>query len=271
MKKAPIRLNKFLSQRGGVSRREAERLIAAGKLTINGERISSGQHFVDPEKDNVFLSGRKITKEKPPPQVLMFNKPPKVLSAVSDPKGRPLVMDYIKEGRRQKPRQRLFPVGRLDWDSEGLLLLSNEGDFANKVLHPKHKTFKSYLIKVRGRLEQKEMRKLLQGVSTPVGKKKALFARRVSQNRHNSLRSSSWAKLIIHEGKKRQIRWMFERMGFPVQKLKRTAIGRLKLSKLPRGNFRPLDEREIRKIFQRPKELNSSYFLKGEKKSLKKP
>lgn len=264
--KKPLRLNKFLSQRAGVSRREADRLIEEGKLSINGKKLSSGLHFVDPEKDTVCLKGRKILAKKLQPKVFMFHKPVKVLSSASDPKGRPTVMDYIKT----RGRERLFPVGRLDWDSEGLLLLSNDGEFTDRVLHPRHKTFKSYLVKLKGEIEPKDIRKLLQGVSTPMGKKKALFACSLGKRgRRGSLagsrrsfassqasHSTSWLKLILNEGKKRQIRWMFERMGLPVQRLKRVAIGRLKLSHLARGSFRQLKEKEIRKIFEKPKELD---------------
>ena len=341
MKKTPpplLRLNKFLSQRAGISRREADRLIAEGKLSVNGKKLSSGPHFVDPEKDTVCLKGRKIRAKKLKAKVLMFHKPLKVLSTVSDPKGRTTVMDYIKI----RGKERFFPVGRLDWDSEGILLLSNDGEFADRVLHPRHKTFKSYVVKLKGELKSKDIEKLLyQGVSIPAAsipgadnrsnrgdrgnrgnniqnrrsnqrsnkgqnrgsdkgsdsrsnrglKKKALFVCRLASKKASSASSSaarkaspppsslprsssrsyppssypssySWAKLILSEGQKRQVRWMFERLGFPVQRLKRVAIGRLKLSGLPRGSFRFLEEKEIGKIFQRPKELS---FLPMEK------
>ena len=295
-------------------------MIEEGKLSINGKRLSLGPHFVDPERDTVRLKGRKIFAKRPEAKVWMFHKPLRVLSTVSDPKGRPTVMDYLKPmlGRRE----RFFPVGRLDWDSEGLLLLSNDGDFADRVLHPKYETFKSYVVKLRGELRPKDIERLLyRGVSIPSSnrgsnrgnrdkrsaanrgsrgnnkgnggdskikkqgesKKKALFVCRIDRktskklnrasnqrsNRENSPRtlassaphssphSTSWAKLILNEGQKRQVRWMFESLGLPVQRLKRVAIGRLKLSRLPKGSFRQLEEKEIRKIFQRPKELAS--------------
>lgn len=247
-----LRLNKFLTQISPISRRQADQLIKKGKVFVNGKKVSRLALFVDPKKDSVRIQGHRISAHNTSKIYLMFHKPPKVLSASQDSKGRPTVMDYIK-----KKKQRLFLVGRLDWDSEGLLLLSNDGDFANKVLHPRHKIPKTYFVKVRGQAKDSQLKKLLKGVSTPVGKRKALFVKKLSNKS-----SHTWVKIIIAEGKKRQIRLMFEKIAFPVSQLKRTAIGRLKLNKLKKGTFVYLTEKDIEKIFKAPKELAKGFSKK---------
>lgn len=243
-----LRLNKFLAKWGGVSRRKAEELIKQGNVFINGKKILHLSIFVDPKKDLVRLKKRKIHAREEKSLSLMFNKPQRVLTTNQDPMGRPTVMDYFKN-----EKDRLFPVGRLDWDSEGLLILTNDGDLADKILHPKYKIPKTYLVKLRGCPKDSDFKKLIRGVSTPLGKKKALFARAISSKSSTSL----WVKIILCEGKKRQIRLMFERIGFPVHRLKRTAIGRLKMNKLPKGAFMKLREKDLKKIFQWPKEIKA--------------
>lgn len=241
-----LRLNKFLSRYAGVSRRKADELIEQGKIFVNDKKISKAVVFVDPQKDSVRIKKQKVYTQRKNFLYLMFNKPEKVLSSTHDPKGRPIVMDYIK-----KQNQRLFPVGRLDWASEGLLLLTNDGDFADKVLHPRNKIPKTYVVKVSGYPKDSQIKKLLRGVSTPVGKRRALFARKLSRKSSANI----WIKLIISEGKKRQIRLMFDAIGFPVRRLRRTAIGRLKMNKLAKGTFISLQDKDVKKVFQRPKEL----------------
>ena len=254
-KKNLLRLNKFLSKWAGVSRRRADGLIKNGDIFVNGKRISQLAVFVDPKKDVVKLK-KKIIRAHPTQSIyIMFNKPRKVLTTTKDPKGRPLVMDYIK-----KYKERLFPVGRLDWLSEGLLILTNDGDFSDKVLQPKNKIPKTYLAKVQGRPKDSQIEKLIRGVSTPVGKRKCLFAKKILKK----ATSSQWVKLIIFEGKKRQIRLMFDSIGFPVIRLRRIAIGRLRLNKLLVGAFVSLPEKERQKIFQMPKEISKTKMKKKE-------
>ena len=241
-----LRLNKFLAKWAGVSRRQADKMIKKGEIFVNDKKILQLAVFVDPKKDSVRIKNQPIYFKKTASIYLMFNKPSKVLSTSQDPKGRPIVMDYIP-----KHKERLFLVGRLDWDSEGLLILTNDGDFSDKVLHPKNKIPKTYFVKVKGCPKNSQIEKLIQGVSTSVGKRRALFAKKLSTK---SL-SNIWIKLIIGEGKKRQIRLMFDKLGFPVRQLKRTAIGRLKMNKLAKGAFVRLSDKDIQKIFQWPKEL----------------
>ena len=251
-----LRLNKFLAKWAGVSRRQADKMIKKGEVFVNDKKISQLAVFVDPKKDSVRIKNQPIYFKKTASIYVMFNKPPKVLSTSQDPKGRPIVMDYIP-----KHKDRLFLVGRLDWDSEGLLILTNDGDFSDKVLHPKNKIPKTYLVKVKGCPKSSQIEKLIQGVSTSVGKRRALFAKKLSTKSSSNI----WIKLIIGEGKKRQIRLMFDKIGFPVRQLKRTAIGRLKMNKLAKGAFVRLADKDINKIFQWPKELKPSG---GKRKSI---
>ena len=242
-----MRLNKFLAQWAGFSRRQADHKIKQGHVFVNDQRVSQLSVFVDPEKDKVRVQKKLVSTKSQPFLYLMFNKPTQVLSARKDSKGRPVVMDYIP-----RYKERLFLVGRLDWDSEGLLLLTNNGLFSEKILNPKNKVSKTYLVKVKGHPSEAHLKKLLQGVSTPVGKRKALFVKKYSAKKGTK---TVWIKVILSEGKKRQIRLMFDKLGFPVQKLRRTAIGRLKMNKLVKGHFVFLKPEDLEKLFLWPKEL----------------
>ena len=254
-----IRLNKFLSQWAGFSRRQADQKIKQGHIFVNDQKVSQLSVFIDPKKDKVRVQKKLISTKLKPFLYLMFNKPTQVLSSRKDSKGRPVVMDYIS-----RYKERLFLVGRLDWDSEGLLLLTNNGQFSEKILNPKNKITKTYLVKVRGFPSEVHLKKLLQGVSTPVGKRKALFVQKYSRKKGIK---SLWIKVILSEGKKRQIRLMFDKLGFPVQKLRRTAIGRLRMNKLPKGHFISLKAEDLEKVFLQPKELKVSFKKKKQSHS----
>lgn len=243
-----LRLNKYLAEQMGVSRRQADQMIKKGEIFINGEKVLQPAVFVEPKQDNVRRKNKRIHSIKKSFIYLMLNKPSKVLTTTQDPKGRPIVMDYI-----HKMRERVFPVGRLDWDSEGLLLFTNDGEFSSSVLQPKNKIPKTYLVKVQGQPSEAQIQRLVRGVSTPVGRRQALFAKKHTRKASSNV----WIKIIISEGKKRQIRLMFDKLGFPVQKLRRVAVGRLKMNKLTKGVAVRLSEQDIKKIFQKPKELVS--------------
>ena len=241
-----LRLNKFLAKWGAVSRRKAEDLIQKGQIFVNGKKIFEGGFLVNPKQDKVRIQKKYIKAADKKLVYLMFHKPSKMLSTSSDPKGRPTVMDCIPQNK-----ERLFLVGRLDWDSEGLLLITNDGDFSNCVLRPKSRIPKTYLLKVRGVPKISDLKKITTGVSTAIGRRKALFAQ---YNRRGEI------KVILSEGKKRQLRLMFEKLGFPVNKLKRVAIGRLNLNRLPKKHFISLRESDLKKVFQIPKELKKKSF-----------
>ena len=241
-----IRINKYLSQWGAVSRRKADQLIQKGQVSINGHKLKSPGILVDPQQDTVKIKNKKINAGTFSPVYMMFNKPEKVLTTMEDPKGRPIVMDYIKRGK-----SRLFPVGRLDWNSEGLLLLTNDGNFSQEVLHPKKQIAKTYLAKIQGKVPFSSLNRLLKGVTTPFGKRKALYVEKLSRPVSNS----EWIKVIIAEGKNRQIRLMFQAVGFQISVLRRTAVGQLKMNKLKKGFFKRLTAKEAEKVFLLPKEL----------------
>ena len=143
-----LRINKYLALYGGLSRRSADQLISRGQITVNGSKITSPGVIIHLKKDRVSVKNRPVKQKPFTPVYYAFHKPEKVLTTKKDPKSRPVVMDYFK-----KVRQNLFPVGRLDWDSEGLLLLTNDGEMAQKILHPKYEIPKTYFVKIKGRLK----------------------------------------------------------------------------------------------------------------------
>ncbi len=230
------RLQKILSEMGITSRRKAEDLIFEGRVTVNG-RIATIGTKADPVKDHIKVDGKLLIK--PEPKVyIMFNKPKNVVTSLHDPEGRPTVKDFLKG-----VKYRVFPVGRLDYDSEGLLLLTNDGDFAHAVLHPSKKISKTYLVKVKGILEEDKIEKLKTGVKLVERMTAPVKVKRIRETENNS-----WLEIKIYEGKKRQIRRMLEKTGHDVLKLKRIRIDGLELGKLEPGTFRYLTPEERDKI-----------------------
>jgi 23S rRNA pseudouridine2605 synthase len=230
------RLQKILSDMGIASRRKAEELIIEGRITVNG-RIATIGMKADPVKDHIKVDGKLLIRSEPKVYI-MLNKPKNVVTTLYDPEGRPTIKDFLKG-----VKYRVFPVGRLDYNSEGLLLLTNDGDFAHAVLHPSKKISKTYLVKVKGVLDEEEIAKLRTGVKLVDGITAPAQVKRVIRTENNS-----WLKITIHEGKKRQIRRMLEKIGHPVLKLKRIKINGIELDKLKPGAHRYLTSEEINKI-----------------------
>lgn len=243
-KATSLRLNKYLAECGIASRRKADELIAEGHIQINGKTVFELGVRVTPGLDRITVDGKPVRQENLKIYVV-FYKPENVLTTMEDPEGRPTVADYME----QLP-VRVFPVGRLDWDTEGLLLLTNDGEFAQKVSHPREEIPKTYLAKLDGRPTDQQLAKLLAGVTIPGGRVKALHVERV---RIGDSRQYDWVKIVIGEGKNRQIRYMFQKIGFDVKKLKRVAIGLLTLGGLQKGEHAFLDEGALRKIFRKRK------------------
>jgi 23S rRNA pseudouridine2605 synthase len=230
------RLQKILSEMGIASRRRAEDFILEGRVTVNGRVAVLGMK-ADPLKDHIKVDGRLITK--PEPKVYMaFNKPRNVVTTLYDPEGRPTVKDFLKG-----IKYRVFPVGRLDYDSEGLLLLTNDGDFAHAVLHPSKKISKTYLIKVKGIPENSKVEKLRTGVKLDDGMTAPANVKKIRM-----LENNAWLEITIHEGRNRQVRRMFEKIGHPVIKLKRIRIDGITAGKLTAGGYRYLTPEEVSKI-----------------------
>ncbi len=242
LKGSEVRLNKFLADCGVSSRRKADELIESGLVKVNGKQVFELGRKIDPQMDQVVVDGKKIGKMDQKIYI-MLNKPQGVLSTMNDPKGRPTVAELI-----EKIPYRLFPVGRLDWDSEGLLLMTNDGDFSQKVTHPKEKIPKTYLVKVDGQPTPDHLNKLLNGVSIIGGRVKAQEIEKIRSKKKSS--KYDWIRITITEGKYRQIRQMFAKIGFDVMKLQRVSIGELRLGNLNRGEFVFLTPLSIQKIFR---------------------
>jgi len=230
------RLQKILSETGIASRRKAEELILEGRITVNG-RIATIGMKADPDRDHIKVNGKLLLRTVPKVYI-MLNKPRGIVTSLHDPEGRPTVIDLLKG-----VKYRVFPVGRLDYDSEGLILLTNDGDFAHAVLHPSKKISKTYRVKIKGDLEEEDIEKLEKGIRLGDGMTSPAKVRRIKKTENNL-----WLEMIIYEGKKRQIRRMLEKIGHPVLKLKRTRINGLELGELEPGRYRYLTHEEINKI-----------------------
>ena len=228
-----VRLQKIIAGSGISSRRKAEEYIRHGLVTVNGETVMTLGTKVDPLHDHIKVNGRHL-KAKLPDMFVMLNKPVGYLSTLHDPDGRPTIKQLMP-----KPSLRLFPVGRLDFDSEGLLLLTNNGDIAQACLHPTHHVQKTYLVKVKGVLEDSQVQQLRRGVTLEDGQTAPAKVKKAGKARANS-----WIEITIHEGRKHQVKRMFEHIGHPVIRLKRIQFGPLNLGKLLPGKTRYLTDEE---------------------------
>jgi 23S rRNA pseudouridine2605 synthase len=228
------RLQKIIAAAGIASRRAAEGLIAEGRVRVNGKVVTEPGSKADPAKDHIKVDGKLINPHQPPTYI-MLNKPAGYVTTLSDPEGRPTIQDLLKG-----VKTRVYPVGRLDYNTEGLLLLTNDGDFAHLITHPKHEFPKTYLAKVKGVLGEPEIEKLETGVFLDDGKTAPARVRKVSKEEMNS-----WLEITIHEGRKRQVRRMFDHVGHSVIKLKRIKTGSLVLGDLAEGSFRHLLPEEV--------------------------
>jgi len=231
------RIQKIMAQAGIASRREAERLILDGRVTLNGKVVDELGTKADPEKDYIKVNGKLITRPEPKTYIILF-KPRGYVTTASDPEGRPTVMELL-----DKVKVRVFPVGRLDYDTEGLILCTNDGDLAHKLQHPSHEIPKTYLVKVEGVPTQDGIAKLRKGVKLKDGMTAPAVVKFIRKAEANS-----WFEVIIHEGRNRQVRRMFEAIGHSVIKLKREGLAFLTLADLKPGEFRHLTAEEIRKL-----------------------
>ncbi len=232
-----MRLAKYLAEQGVASRRKSEDLIAEGRVAVNGNIIKEQGCKIDPLQDRVEVDGQWL---QPAEKVyILLYKPAGYISSVSDPWGRPVVTDLIKEEKNR----RIYPVGRLDFDTEGLLLMTNDGDFANIIIHPRYKMDKKYEALVRDKVTKDTITRLQKGIlledgmTAPAG---------VSVLKHSN--TQTLLEVIIHEGRKRQVRRMLEAVGHPVIHLKRTEVGFLKLKGLKAAEYRYLSSQEVKKL-----------------------
>lgn len=231
---------KLLTSSGCGSRRQMTAAIKQGRVAVNGRTIESFNHPVDILKDTVSLDGKKLVFDKEPRIYLMLNKPEGALSTTESERGEVTVIDLLPPEYQGK---RLYPVGRLDKDSTGLLLLTNDGDLTFHLTHPRFQQKKEYLVKIEGQLTPDEISKLEKGIELEDGKTSPARVRPVSSNGYNYA-------VTIHEGRKRQIRRMFASLGYRVLELKRVRLGPLRLGDLEEGETRHLTATEIRSIKQ---------------------
>ncbi|HET97280.1 MAG TPA: rRNA pseudouridine synthase [Desulfurivibrio alkaliphilus] len=233
------RLQKVLARAGIGSRRAAEEYIAAGRVMVDGCPVTRMGLQVDPELQQITFDGHPLSFPEEKVTVLL-NKPAGYVTTMHDPQGRPLVGSLVKE-----PGLRLFPVGRLDLETEGALLLTNDGDLANRILHPRYEIKRTYQATVQGLPAASDLQSLRRGIE--------LEGRRTWPAEIRTLRrrdGDCTLEVIIHEGRKRQVRKMFAAIGHPVLRLKRVAYGGLRLGDLASGAYRRLDPEDIRRIFQ---------------------
>jgi 23S rRNA pseudouridine2605 synthase len=231
-----VRLQKFLAEAGVASRRAGERLIVEGRVEVNGQTVDELGAKVDPSRDRVLVDGRAVKVRRK--LYLAINKPKGYICTRSDPEKRRIITDLLPLEWRN-----LYPVGRLDHDTEGLIFLTNDGDFALHLTHPRYGTRKIYEATVEGRVEPKQLSRLRAGIVDDGERLKASRARLLSANNTRTV-----VEVELTEGKNREIRRMFKALGFEVSKLTRTQIGRIKLGELPSGKWRTLTEPEIKSL-----------------------
>jgi 23S rRNA pseudouridine2605 synthase len=228
-----VRLQKLIASTGLSSRRKAEMLIASGRVSVNGKIVTELGTKVDPGRDHVKVDGKHLTSAQPF-VYLMLNKPKNVMSTLDDPGGRTTVKDFLRG-----VSVRVFPVGRLDFDSEGLMLLTNNGELAQALLHPRYHVPKTYLIKVKGVLKDEDITHLERGIRLEDGMTSPAHVKKVRK-----VEANSWLEITIREGRTHQVKRMLDAVGHPVLKLLRIRMGPLSLGGLEPGEFRFLTDRE---------------------------
>lgn len=232
-----IRLQKVLAAAGVASRRASEILIAEGRVEVNGQVVVEQGRRVDPERDAIRVDGARI----PPPRrhtYLVLNKPRGVVSTMEDPEGRRCLAEFLP-----RTAQRVFHVGRLDTDTEGLILLTNDGEFAHRLAHPSYEVPKTYLAEVAGKVEVRTIRRLEKGLRLDDGPVKPDRVRLVT-----ATDAKSMLTITLHEGRNRIVRRMMDSVGHPVNRLARTGIGPVRLGQLKVGTTRDLTREELGKL-----------------------
>jgi len=229
----PIRLNRYVAQAGICSRRDADKLIAAGEIKVNGNVVTELGTKITPRQDLVEYKGKMLRSEKL--IYILLNKPKNTITTTDDPQGRKTVLDLVK----QSTDERIFPVGRLDRNTTGLLLLSNDGELTKKLTHPSHKVKKIYHVRLDKEVAEEDMHRLLEGIELEDG------AAKVDKIDYVLNRGKDEVGVEIHIGRNRIVRRMFENMGYKVLNLDRVSIAHLTKKNLPRGKWRALTDKEV--------------------------
>ena len=235
------RLQKIISAAGITSRRASEELILNGNVTVNGIVVSELGSKADPAKDVITVNGKRLQVNEKRVYILL-NKPTGYITALKDSKGRQLVTDLLKE-----IPERVYPVGRLDYNTEGLLLLTNDGEWANRLMHPRHEVEKEYHVRVRGKVVDQQLKRMTDGIELEDGKTAPAVVRLVKDGEQND-----WISVVIHEGRNRQVRRMCEAVSLSVVRLKRVRYGCLSVGTLRTGQFRYLSVAEARELVDTP-------------------
>jgi 23S rRNA pseudouridine2605 synthase len=235
------RLHKIIARSGWASRREAERWIVQGRVKVNGVTVRQLGSQADPRRDRIEIDGRPV-QTKVEHRYLLFYKPTGLISSMRDPEGRPDLSTWpglLRKG------ERLFPVGRLDFNSQGLLLLTNHGELAFRLTHPKYEISKTYHAKVSGVPSEGDLERIRKGVRLEDGVSSPAGARILE-----TLARKAWVEVRINEGRYREVRRIFDALGYPVDKLIRTELGPLRLGSLRPGEIRPLSQKEVAELKQ---------------------
>jgi 23S rRNA pseudouridine2605 synthase len=231
------RLQKILAKAGVASRREAEKIIGSGRVAVNGVIISEMGHKADPEKDFITVDGAPIRLETAKVYIMLY-KPAGYVTTLKDPQGRPIVTELLKD-----IKERVYPVGRLDYNTEGLLLVTNDGEWANRLSHPRHEVDKEYRVRIQGRITSEQINHLAEGVELDDGMTAPAIVKRLRESEKNT-----WISITIHEGRYRQVRRMCEAVNLSVVRLKRSRYGFLDLGRLKPGEYRMLTDAEVESL-----------------------
>jgi 23S rRNA pseudouridine2605 synthase len=235
------RLQKIISAAGITSRRASETLILNGQVAVNGVVVTELGSKADPDKDTITVDGKPL-KVGTQRLYILLNKPPGYITALKDSQSRPLVTDLLKD-----VPERVYPVGRLDYNTEGLLLLTNDGEWANRLMHPRHEIEKEYHVRVRGKVIDQQLKRMAEGVELEDGMTAPAVVNLVKSGEQND-----WISVAIHEGRNRQVRRMCEAVSLSVVRLKRIRYGTLMLGTLRSGQFRYLTDAEVRQLADEP-------------------
>lgn len=227
-----IRLNKYIADCGVASRRKADELILNGRVALNGKVCIMLGTKINPLKDKVFVDGKEVVPLDKPIYIVL-NKPKDCITTTKDERGRTTVLDYVRL------KQRIFPVGRLDRDTTGVLILTNDGEFANMLMHPKYEIEKSYKVTLQEQIKFEDLQKLAKGIKLSDGITQPAEVFLIPGSRNKEV------GIVLHEGRNRQVRRMFETLGYEIKKLDRVAYGHITTEGLKRGEWRYLTKKEI--------------------------